>query len=770
LGSLTAICRGTTSANLPYSGTTESPDLYSINYSPLANTAGFIDVFDASLPVSPITLVIPGSVPTGVYIGYLTVKNSGTGLSSSNYVVQIVIIDVPGTPVISGEINVPENSEGFVYSTGSVSNATYNWNLPSGWSITDGDTTNKITVTTGSLGQDGDITVTVANSCDTSAPGSLTVTVSDPTDHTLYNCSSCHILHNAPGSTMTSVSGNALLCQSCHTSTGAASAKPLINADNGVSSHAWDSLAVNTSMETDLPLDSQMAMRIVDNKIICSTCHDQHNTSVGSPHLRVDNTGDALCKDCHRARDLGRYTDAPSTNKGSHPVGITYNGSDSRFNSAPTNTQLVGGNVECSSCHGVHDVDGSKNLAANGNLLLTTNDADLCKDCHAYGDHNAMDCLDCHQVHNAPNQYSNIYMIRDSITNPTLTTSLPVIFTSRGTDAGGIANKSFADGDTTYDGVCEVCHSNSASSTPNHPYGSPPDPADNNHYSGQNCTVCHPHESNFARSGGDCVSCHQSNFPTWNVTDGHVAHTTKYSFSCSTCHFERGSGTSFHENGTADVNFDPNGLARRNGQDINTPVFNGDSTCDNIYCHSDGQTSRRSTNGTYTWSGFALIDINSSYLTTPNWDTGSITDCNLCHPGPTSGGVSGPIIGTMDSPYLIYSTETTETTRPDTGTHNSGNHHDNDKGLSGTDWVNVQCFWCHKADDTYDAVSGTTDNNAQYQGTYGIGYDGTGTILHVDGETQFDPRQYSNGGTFPDNNTYAADATAPHCGNPKSCW
>jgi hypothetical protein len=494
-------------------------------------------------------------------------------LSSVNYVIKVRVIETPSSPILSGSTTVPENSDGFKYRiTNPPSDATgYNWNVPSGWTITAGSTTSQITVKTGALGENGNITLTVDNPCGTSLQGNFAVTV-------------------------------ALLCQSCHSSTGAASAKAIVNADNGTSSHAWDVLAVNDPLETKAPLDPEMAMRIVDNKIVCSTCHNQHNTSVGTPHLRISNSGDALCKDCHRDRNVGIYSDAPSTNKGSHPVGITYDGGDSRFNASPTNTQLVDLKVECSSCHGVHDVTGTLKLAANGNLLRTTNDANLCKDCHNYGDHNGMDCLDCHDVHNLSK--TNIMMIRDLITNPTLLQDLPVVFTSRGTDAGGTALNSFADGDTNYNGVCEVCHSNSSSPTPNHPYNSPPDTADNNHYSGQNCTVCHPHSENFTPAGG-CTECHQTAFPNWGITDAHFEHTSKYSFSCSTCHLNYGSGGSLepsHPDSTldtdntmitpvaAEINFDTAGMTTRNGQDANTPIFNGDKTCDNIYCHSTGNT------------------------------------------------------------------------------------------------------------------------------------------------------------------------------------
>ena len=211
------------------------------------------------------------------------------------------------------------------------------------------------------------------------ASGNLTITITDdatgscqivdrvitaPTscsvpDHTLINCTSCHITHNAPGSNLTNVGGNALLCQSCHISTGAASTKSLVNANNIAlnpgtgNSHAWDVDGINLTYNTNLPTNNDMFIRMPEDppitgpkQLICSTCHNQHNNgNAGSPYLRVDNTGDAMCKDCHSARNVGLYSDAPATNKGSHPVGITYNSGDSRFNTTPTNTQLVSGNV-----------------------------------------------------------------------------------------------------------------------------------------------------------------------------------------------------------------------------------------------------------------------------------------------------------------------------------------------------------------------------------------------------------------------------------------
>jgi predicted CxxxxCH...CXXCH cytochrome family protein len=770
LGTNPTVCQGTTTANLTYSSITENPDQYSINFDATANAAGFVDITNNALPASPISISVPGGAPAAVYNAILTVRNSSTGLSSVNYVIKVTVNETPSTPIISGNPTVPENSDDFkYYITNAPSNATaYNWNVPSGWTITAGSTTSQITVKTGALGDNGNITVTVTNPCGTSPQGNFAVTVSLTTDHSLYNCTSCHITHNAPGSGLTNVAGNALLCQSCHSSTGAASAKAIVNGDNGTSSHAWDVLAVNVTKETNIPTDSEMALRIVDNKIICSTCHDQHNTSVGTPHLRISNTGDALCKDCHSARDVGIYSDAPSTNKGSHPVGITYDGGDSRFNASPTNTQLVGGNVECSSCHGVHDVTGTLGLAANGNLLRMPNDNALCADCHNYGTHNAMNCLDCHTVHN--NNKNNIYMIRNTIATPN-SGDKTVVFTSE------TGTNSFADGDATYDGVCEVCHT-STSHYMNDGLATDQSHTSQGGQNGSNCMTCHPHNADFAPAGG-CTECHVAAFPNFGITDAHFEHTSKYLFSCNTCHLNYGSGGSLepsHPDSTldtdntmitpvaAEVNFDTAGMATRNGQDANTPIFNGDKTCDNIYCHSNGRTAHRgqednydsdpwdpdtNPNGLMEWSG-SIGPQTATYITTPAWDSGNLTVCSTCHgaagnmnPDYTiTNTVAGPVTGTGDVPPF--------------DSHTRGAHISNSQNLSGNGWSHVQCFWCHNANNG-------TDASPNLQGTYS-------TSWHVDGESYFKPKWYSNGGTMVNTITYSSEGSAGHCGDGKTCW
>ncbi len=303
-------------------------------------------------------------------------------------------------------------------------------------------------------------------------------------------CNSCHINHTSPGGQLTAVNGNANLCMSCHNPSGTASGKPFENAMKAIpgiigNSHSWDVTAINSALETNTPSNSEMALRLPGGKIICSTCHNQHLQTY-PPFLRADNTNDALCKDCHSARNVGLYSFNPS-NKGSHPVGITYNGVDPRLTATPVAPfSLVNSKIECSSCHQLHYA-----TSTDGNLLKATNNSALCLNCHTYGTHMGMECLKCHQPHN--NNKTNIFLIGDSISTPS-SGKKAVIFSAE------TGSNSYADGDATYNGVCEVCHT----STTYHRNNSS---GNHSHNPAMSCISCHPHEDAFMPSG-DCLSCH----------------------------------------------------------------------------------------------------------------------------------------------------------------------------------------------------------------------------------------------------------------------
>lgn len=745
LGEIDDVCQGSTSVNLPYSETTEGANRYSIDYIGDAEAEGFVDIVDAVLPVSPIILVVPGAAATGVYYGNLSVENSSSGSISGNYIISISIVTTPLTPgLIFGSSTVPESTSGLSYGVMDVDFAdSYTWTVPAGWTITSGQGTNSIEVTSGAVGQNGDITVTADNTaCSTSSlPRSKAVVAETPQDHSLYGCMACHISHSALGGTLTNTFGNSNLCLSCHTSTGAAAASPFANADKAIpgvsgNSHSWDVASVNATFETVLTSDPDMALRVDEGNITCSTCHNQHNSNPIISDLRVTNAGDAMCKDCHTPRDVGRYADDNVNNRGSHPVGLNYLGTGD-YEPVPTGSaNLISGKIECSTCHTAHYAPTS-----DGTLLVQANNDALCTGCHLLGSHQGMGCTDCHQMHNT--EKNNIYLVRSNIVTP-LSGTKEVLFTQR------TGLNSFADGDATYDGICEVCHTTTAYFRND---GSAPDQnhsASGGPMNGMSCTDCHPHNSNF--DAFDCEGCHISTAPTYGSAV-HVKHKDRYRYQCATCHYQYGFGGTLegtHPNGEKNVSFDPNGMATRNGQDAITPTFNGDLTCDNTYCHSDGRSAYRGTDGTYTWSATTGSQT-AVYSTTPVWGTGTITTCLPCHSG----------TGNLNDPYTITTPGLSDPLPPASGSHRRGAHTSNNKSLAGNGWTAVNCFWCH------NTVNGD-DGSPIYQGTYG-------TQFHVDGQTYFDPRSAVNGGTLvnnPDGSvfTYAFGGSLAHCGSGKACW
>jgi predicted CXXCH cytochrome family protein len=111
-------------------------------------------------------------------------------------------------------------------------------------------------------------------------------------------------------------------------------------------------------------------------------------------------------------------------------------------------------------------------------------------------------------------------------------------------------SNSFADGDATYDGVCEVCHTQTNHFRNN---GTGPDQLHTNMGSipGTKCTNCHKHENGFRGMGGGahtthvlegygpklaCSECHGANIPPVLADGQNLANTTI----CDNCHSATG--------------------------------------------------------------------------------------------------------------------------------------------------------------------------------------------------------------------------------------
>jgi gliding motility-associated-like protein len=111
--------------------------------------------------------------------------------SSSTATVEFTPMVAPLTPgSINGSTSSCPTTAGLTYSVSPVANAaTYIWVVPTGWTITAGQGTYSITVTAGSFGQNGNISVSASNIIGTSGLSTLAVTVSLPNTITLSSAS-----------------------------------------------------------------------------------------------------------------------------------------------------------------------------------------------------------------------------------------------------------------------------------------------------------------------------------------------------------------------------------------------------------------------------------------------------------------------------------------------------------------------------------------------------------------------------------------------------
>ncbi len=340
---------------------------------------------------------------------------------------------------------------------------------------------------------------------------------------------------------------------------------------------------------------------------------------IPQPYMRVDNTANAICFDCHNDRLSRSVSHEPGTGaKNGHPVNVTY-GNRSGLNntlksSATGNAYLEDGKVLCTSCHDPHNA-----ASKNGQIMRESDDQRLCGDCHktrldgfttagSVNIHNGAKhltptvCIDCHGTHND----NNIMLIKNVINGKTIT-----FRTFSGDNSFGNQNGT---------SVCEACHA----ATTYHKS----DNTGTTHHTSDNCLKCHSHASGFQATG--CTTCHgmppaAGSVPTsygWpGDGDKHANHMgyilTKFGLSgqaaCGTCHGTK-PGTPHPENlDTAYIDTSSpiywNGGTWSNGGTTGK-VSTADDSCANVACHS--------TTGSRNWSG------------------PSILSCDTCHPYPGS--------------------------------------------------------------------------------------------------------------------------------------
>jgi len=161
LGPNPSICRGATTASLPFTSTGGAPTHYEVTWDASALAAGFSNVANQVLPAtSPVNLSIPPSASNGTYSGMITVNNGSCTGAATNFTV--VINDKPIVGAISGTADLCVGG-----------NYTFTNTSPGGvWSSTDNTiaTVSASGDVTGVAAGIGGIEYTVTNGC-----GSTTV-------------------------------------------------------------------------------------------------------------------------------------------------------------------------------------------------------------------------------------------------------------------------------------------------------------------------------------------------------------------------------------------------------------------------------------------------------------------------------------------------------------------------------------------------------------------------------------------------------------------
>jgi predicted CxxxxCH...CXXCH cytochrome family protein len=543
------------------------------------------------------------------------------------------------------------------------------------------------------------------------------------------SCANCHYA----GASINSV-GFTNVCHTCHKPGGMAQLQPFSPVDasnlfNNVTSKRVGTL-MNTSHNWAGGLVVPKAGAVAPTNVLlnyaplvglsCERCHNIHNTresaTNSAPFLRMLNDSDQMCLDCHSPRNTKNQT------TGSHPVTMTYTTAIKKFsnystrfyktpvNANPSNSTSAmnltkGGQLLCSTCHGIHNTDSNSTTfdshsssllgrlkPSTGYLLrtdlrgATANAVNICTNCHrGYVAHNGkgqnVQCSDCHSAHvdEADGTKPNVWLVQRYMAYSTALTGkvdnrnllIPTFFQST-------TVKNYRDANGT--GVCQSCHALPTTVTEH----SQPN---------VNCNLCHTHAANTF-SAGSCLSCHgqppATNTPggptgyagTYGTTTGvsealtpHVSHATTVGYACAECH-----NGNVHQSGNfQQVYLSTAGfLAAKNGA---TPVYSTSArTCATTYCHSNGVVAGR-VSGTPVYTTAVWVAGKGTII-------GTATECIACHGG--AGSSAKPMAtGTHTAHITNYSFGCKEchinTTTNGTSLVAGGAHLNGTSYVSGTD-------------------------------------------------------------------------------------
>ncbi len=233
--------------------------------------------------------------------------------------------------------------------------------------------------------------------------------------------------------------------------------------------------------------------------IVCTTCHNDPSVD---PLVFADMkplSSTTVCNSCHSPG--GTY---PGTGGLMNPtLGAKANYKTGGIYEADGITLRAGKEKWCASCH-----DESPSVI-NGATAPTT----MVGVSVQY--HNVDGCQTCHDV---SGNATNLSLIKSTIATPN-SGAKPVIFTAL------TGANSFADGDATFNGVCEVCHT-----TAGHHQNNGADVTAHN--DGATCTSCHTHDQQFTAPALPYIQSHETHLQSKHVTGMNIV--------CTTCHNDPG--------------------------------------------------------------------------------------------------------------------------------------------------------------------------------------------------------------------------------------
>ena len=281
------------------------------------------------------------------------------------------------------------------------------------------------------------------------------------------------------------------ICQSCHTPTGVAH-------DKAISGNSHPVMVNATSGGNRIPTYGNVTAGEYNNqpfsrlkggfKITCATCHNTMQKPEGPARTwEYTTTGDNITY----ALQNGGW---PSQN---YLEPVVYR--DVGLWPGPTYSKSRKSYVVDPSEYAFNEISGFIRfkepqpsptyiyVTLDYPYLRASNDGNrLCSDCHAVqATHKGANCLACHQSHDTGNAGG----IRENVRATDLTMRAVLFRNTTGM-------KSFADGDTAYDGICEVCHTSTryyrrdGTGFANHSGGVC--------YDRKDCSVCHSHKTGFS--------------------------------------------------------------------------------------------------------------------------------------------------------------------------------------------------------------------------------------------------------------------------------